>query len=122
MLVKDLEGAELDYWVAKAEGMGRPNIINKKICVVADDEKSAAFSLLTQSPFVNCFSPTTRWEHGGPIIDRLGISIITYGEGKDRYSEADVCGEPPSKGPTPLIAAMRAYVASKFGEEVDETL
>jgi hypothetical protein len=65
-----------------------------------------------------------KWEHGGPIIERERIatgfdgyddidsalpiwSACKYVDGFERY------------GPTPLIAAMRYYVASKLGDDVD---
>lgn len=61
------------------------------------------------------FRPDVRWEHGGPIIERERISII------ERGSEwaGDAPGFHVEIGPTPLIAAMRAYVVSKLGEEVE---
>ena len=64
----------------------------------------------------------TDWSQGGPIIEREGISLIRqtpdrwvseYSNGCDRFDHAR------SHGPTPLIAAMRCYVASKLGDEVD---
>jgi hypothetical protein len=55
-----------------------------------------------------------KWEHGGPIIERERINI-TY---DDVWTAEDVDGE-TQWGPTLLIAAMRCYVASKLGDEVD---
>jgi len=69
------------------------------------------------------YSPTTNWTQGGPIIEREGINLDNYGKNPrwsawtpapDRES-----GEAQAYGPTPLIAAMRCYVASKLGDEVD---
>jgi len=72
----------------------------------------------------------TDWAQGGPIIERKHIHIgpRTYGpatvimnswraiigfdpDGGEHLFEQD--------GPTPLIAAMRVYVVSELGEEVD---
>jgi hypothetical protein len=62
---------------------------------------------------------STDWAQGGPIIEREGITILsteshewcaTIGE---LYYEDD-----NPRSPTPLIAAMRCYVASKLGDEV----
>ena len=51
------------------------------------------------------------WAQGGPIIERELIAI--HGDWKATL------GEGTYEGPTPLIAAMRCYVASKLGAEVD---
>lgn len=65
------------------------------------------------------------WAHGGPIIEREKISLkpndtiwVAYAKGK----LVDITY--PTEGNTPLIAAMRCFVASKLGEtaEVPEEL
>ncbi len=93
--VSELEGTELDHWVARAEGMqkGRSNF--------------AGYS--------------THWAAGGPIIEREGIELK-----KDlrHLNIARIAGFEPDltmPGRTPLVAAMRAFVASKYGEEVDDS-
>lgn len=64
------------------------------------------------------YKPSSKWEHGGPIIERERISVISdYHEIEDGWL-ADG-GKKQVFGPTPLIAAMRCYVASKLGEEVE---
>lgn len=57
----------------------------------------------------------TDWAHGGPIIEREKINLWT--EGYDW--EATQYGKLQEWGPTPLVAAMRCYVGSKLGNEVD---
>ena len=57
---------------------------------------------------------STDWAHGGPVIEREGIAIYLYGDG-----EWQAVLEKEYEGPTPLIAAMRCYVASKLGDEVE---
>ena len=52
-----------------------------------------------------------KWEHGGPIIERELIAI--HGDWKATL------GEGTYEGPTPLTAAMRCYVASKLGDDID---
>lgn len=68
------------------------------------------------------YSPSTKWAAGGQIIEREGISIIFHEQGHWTASNlhGTVCGE----GPTPLIAAMRCYVAGRLGDtaEVPEEL
>jgi hypothetical protein len=62
------------------------------------------------------FAPSTDWAQAGPIIEREGIGNFkeegrwvahTYGAVIEHY------------GPTPLIAAMRCYVALKLGDDVE---
>ena len=63
---------------------------------------------------------STDWAAGGTIIEREGISILSTDSGEwcaaigELYYEDN---EPRS--PTPLVAAMLCYVASKMGDEVD---
>lgn len=69
------------------------------------------------------WKPTTNWAQGGPIIYREGIlngpSPFPQGEfAAGVGNEWDTC-KYISYGPTPLIAAMRCYVASKLGDEVE---
>ena len=59
--------------------------------------------------------PQANWSQGGPIIEREIARLEDLG---DEGWEA--CGYGfTATGPTPLIAAMRCYVASKLGDEVD---
>jgi hypothetical protein len=62
---------------------------------------------------------STDWSQGGPIIEREGISIDRITDAlwvANRIKGSSVF---ESDGPTPLIAAMRAFVASQLGDEVD---
>lgn len=83
------------------------------------------------------YNPSCNWTQGGPIIDREHVEIRpTLTEGGYRTSNSqdavsatillpngatalDIEKVVFDYGPTPLIAAMRCYVASKLGEEVD---
>ena len=65
------------------------------------------------------FHPSTDWAQGGPIIEREGITLakgnpilFTDGTREDLWI-AKLHGN-KAHGPTPLIAAMRAFVTSKF--------
>jgi len=62
-----------------------------------------------------------KWEHGGPIIEREKISVDCMGLAWTADISDSVGGyiEHTESGPTPLIAAMRCYVASKLGDEVE---
>ncbi len=60
------------------------------------------------------------WMQGGPIIEREGMLIrpqVGYGMWEAWKHGADEGHF--SVGKTPLIAAMRCYVASKLGDEIE---
>ncbi len=68
------------------------------------------------------YAPSTDWAQGGVIIEREGLTVIyrmvervalwtAYNDSTDIPCEQG--------GTTPLIAAMRCYVASKLGDEVE---
>lgn len=72
------------------------------------------------------FSPSTNWAQGGPIIEREGISVSHCKHGVEGVDAWWATGGPTGEeetlglfGPTPLIAAMRCFVASKLGDEVE---
>ena len=99
-----LTGPALDWAVAWANG----NITIKNF--------SGVFYLLDG----DVWNPSTNWAQGGPIIEREGITIAR--RGKYSYSAWGAVlndFEFDEEGPTPLIAAMRCYVASKLGDEVE---
>lgn len=63
------------------------------------------------------WAPSTDWEQGGPIIEREMIGVCrSYVSGWDGY----VSFHRTKNGPTLLIAAMRSYVATKYGDEVPD--
>lgn len=69
------------------------------------------------------FAPSQSWEEGGPIIEREQIELTHDRDWREDGEFGRVWqGSVALKhydGDTPLIAAMRAYVASKLGEEVE---
>jgi hypothetical protein len=103
----ELTGAALDWAVAKCENKGN------------DIEVHAGNVLYGRvtSGFVH-FNPSTDWAQGGPIIEREGITI-RFWENETHVHAYKWNTEGWFEGPTPLIAAMRCYVASKLGDEVE---
>lgn len=100
MKTAELTGAALDWAVTKCEGF--------------DHE-------VTSSEW-GMWGWATDWAQGGPIIEREGVDICTSTRGGwiatllvDCEDSEVVRGE----GETALVAAMRCYVASKLGDEVD---
>jgi hypothetical protein len=71
--------------------------------------------------FDGSYTPSTDWAQGGPIIEREGISVDRAGLAWTADLSDSVGGyiEHTESGPTPLIAAMRCYVASKLGDEIE---
>ena len=67
---------------------------------------------------------STDWAQGGPIIEREEIQTFVANAIDGKW-----CAKPRDSeywdfddaayGPTPLIAAMRCFVASRLGDEVD---
>ena len=102
MKTSELSGAALDWAVAKSEDI--------HLTPHRGGWSYAAYS--------------TDWSQGGPIIEREELSSV-----REYYNSDDWTAYMPSHvrddsaafgyGPTPLIAAMRCYVASKLGDEID---
>ena len=98
MNTSELTGDALDCLVAKIEGNSR-----------------------------GYFSPSTNWAHGGPIIDKLikgHLFLMEDGDGDGEYACHVAYSRTPHDnshgfGKTPLIAAMRCYVASELGNDVE---
>ena len=130
MKVADLSGEELDYWVARAEGDEKPYIAEygpthpsrrmRGGMLCGGYTKQEVKAMHGMIPRLRRYSES--WLLGGPIIER-GLNAVERFRGDDMAWIASY-GDPECQrsetGPTPLIAAMRAYVASKFGDEVPE--
>ena len=104
MKTNELTGAALDWAVAKCEY----------------DELS--MKVIQHPAYAGKFPiprPSTSWLQGGPIIEREGIGIERF-DGR-WLASYDLSTETSwgATGPTPLIAAMRCYVASKLGDDID---
>lgn len=97
--VSELNGSALDYAVALAKN---PRL-NTDEFVGEWREGHHAYS--------------ESWQDGGPIIECEFIELTTTDEGgwKAMHFGTGVV----TFGPTPLIAAMRCYVASKLGDTVE---
>lgn len=129
--VEELEGALLDAAVAMIEGI--EGLVEKdgRMCHVRewDPEGMAWRDDMQEWVMWIDYAPSQRWDHGGPIIERERIAPQPERRGDignewaDRPEpplgwEVDIGGKRIT-GPTHLIAAMRAFCASRFGEEVE---
>jgi hypothetical protein len=69
-------------------------------------------------------NPSTNWSQGGPIIEREWIVLNNMPFDTPPYWTAHIASRSSNErmgawAHTPLIAAMRCFVASKLGDEVD---
>jgi hypothetical protein len=105
----ELVGASLDWAVAKCEG-------DASFGLTCEGTKRTA--LLCIENIWRKFSPSQNWEQAGLIIERDRIEIASYGDQWQAVAhlESESIYE---RGETPLIAAMRCYVASNMGDEVE---
>jgi hypothetical protein len=60
---------------------------------------------------------STDWSAGGPIIESDGIRLHRSHTG-EWWASPEADPHRPISGTTPLIAAMRCYVASTLGDDV----
>ncbi len=120
MKTSELTGAALDWAVAKCEGHG-VFIKHAPVQVMYTPQGKRSWYIYT---------PSTNWAQGGPIIEREGITL-------SRNEQKSFVGQQPwdsyriehlfmdeyeheyQHGTTPLIAAMRCYVASKLGDDIE---
>ncbi|MBS0426356.1 MAG: DUF2591 family protein [Proteobacteria bacterium] len=114
MEIHDLEGALLDAWVARAQGLC-------DIRLAADGSAAVCVARWVDAAEPRPYSPSTDWTLARFIIDHEHIAL------RDLW----ISGRPPAfeamlrrhdvtwfaRGELPLVAAMRVYVRSRFTEE-----
>lgn len=114
----DLIDAPLDWAVASARDES-----------VRVERGRVRFALSQFTNDYDLYSPSTDWAQGGPIVEQeignLWKHNKTDPNEPDVWTAAAYRKAPDGTmlyyedGPTPLIAAMRCYVASKLGDEID---
>lgn len=114
MRVSELSDFELDAWVACAKGM-TVSMIDGRLWRKSGDIWRAIPSYCAE------------WKLAGPIIQREGFGIVKFYELVDgpipegsEWAALTRDDSLKAYGPTPTIAAMQLFVASKFGEEVED--
>jgi hypothetical protein len=112
MKTSELQGAALDWAVAKCEG-DEFVILDGKVFIPDCDGVDDPYH----------YRPSVSYNDGGPIIEREGMALNMEDTHEWRaamwWDDEDSKGDILMVGPTPLIAAMRCYVASQLGDEVD---
>lgn len=135
--VSALEGRDLDRWVALALGWEHlgaigatePTTDGTPFCRSGGSgwwrspEGEVVCGPCTGVPY----RYSEDWGLAGPIIEQKRISVIfdEWGECWEAYMKPMSvlvldCDPGDGEGSTPLIAAMRAIVAAKFGDRVEE--
>jgi hypothetical protein len=115
----ELTGVALNWAVSKAEGFDADALVQLSRRVPGKD---SGFFLSKY---------TTDWAKGGPIMEREKFTLMYDDDWKYNPTDPEDNGErwmadsndsyyiPTQYGATPLIAAMRFYVASKLGAIVE---
>lgn len=103
--IPELTGKALDWAVAKCEHIG-----------------NGTHNLPLYLEQIG-YHPSSDWSQGGPIIEREWLDVTPWpNESEESYRwqcrQHDSIGT-GAFGPTPLVAAMRCYVASKLGDVVE---
>jgi len=112
MKTSELQGPALDWAVGHASGRDYD---------VVDGAPVTGRCLKSEMGlgYDELWEPSANWEQGGPIIERGKIG--TLWEARNVWSASTKWDDPAKVfyGKTKLIAAMRCYVASKLGDEVE---
>lgn len=111
--VSEASGVVLDWLVAKCAGYLHQQDYGWTVVLPVPGEPPTV-----HLPFPRHFSPSTRWAQGGPIIERERIRL----DPREATWHAQIWSDEETEvrySPTPLIAAMRCYVASKLGDTVE---
>ena len=116
MKTSELTGAALGYAVAIADRRIIRNGIGGSLEVRGRTEDGE--ELPDGWDMWMLWYPQANWAQGGPIIERGEIAVWADSEGGWLASANEGRGF-DYNGHTPLIAAMRCYVASKLGDEVE---
>ena len=112
MKTKDLTGAALDWAVAKCAGY-----VEQGVYGTPEFRDGEVYLCYCDVVLNSCYSPTTNWAQGGPIIE--GEHLQSHWAGPVLgYAAMHPDCKKYSYGPTMLIAAMRCFVASRLGDEV----
>ena len=120
MKTSELTGIALDWAVAKCEGGAGLWYDGIATYWITLDGKDRALS----KGWAQSYTPSTDWAQGGQIIEREWLTLTTWPNESDEdmrweATQFDAVGAVSAFGPTPLIAAMRCYVSSKLGDEVE---
>lgn len=115
-LVKVNEATEavLDWMVALAE----QQVTKEPLPDIEVDKNGKVWLWITETPFDQQrthWQPSNNWAQSGSIIERERLHICPDDDQWVVHKDGLVFGY----GRTPLVAAMRCYITSKLGPEVE---
>lgn len=109
----DLIGPALDWAVAVVDGL-------------TEENAWTTIEIFKAARAGGLYWYSTDWSQGGPIIERQEIGLrrnAPCSQGREWEVSPSITakggGGKWGYGPTPLVAAMRCYVASRLGDEAD---
>ena len=122
MKTSELTGRSLDLAVAMCEGAVTELVFDG---ITHGFKLDGNLKVLAKGWASMSWHPSTDWSQAGPIIERKKIGTTRVDNNPDIWAAHITDPWRTSSnvysrlGPTPLIAAMRCYVASKLGDEID---
>ena len=118
MKTSELTDIALDWAVAKCKGA--TNLRYDTVATWWVDLNGEPRALSSGWSPRQSWHPSTNWAQGGPIIERENIELTAYhSSGGTVWRAVSFDDKNKAYGPTPLIAAMRCYVASKLGDDIE---
>ena len=114
--------------IKTSELIGRPLDYAVAVCENLELDENKDPSWFDDRGWLVRYSPSTDWAQGGPIIEREFIELrnqTSFSGGWEAWKWLEetqdylVIGKQGRYCPSPLVAAMRAYVAYKLGKEVE---
>lgn len=112
----ELEGAALDWAVAKATDASQVKVVEWG----DGNTVSCVYQLADGGCWANHYSPSTEWDQGGVLIEQHRISTEAPGVSSGFWTASmpgsalmEIC-----QGPTPLVAGCRRLVREHLGDTV----
>ena len=130
--VQDLTKLQLNWAVATSEGHPKAiatSGLDGPVVICGFKQKMLHYHREGQEWIA--YQPSSNWAQGGPIIEREITMMFKHladgwtaqirheKEHPSLVKRKVTTGWTNASGPTPLIAAMRCFVASKVGDEVE---
>lgn len=112
MKTSELQGAQLDHWVARAEGKTVEIIHGHCVHPVARYHDEIQYEM---------YKPSFDWAVGGPLIEKYEVDVDKIDAAWYAIAVYKVrARQAQASGTTPLQAICRAVVRAAFGDEVPE--
>lgn len=120
MNVANLSGIELDYWVARS--------LHDFVREIHFTDSGDTVSIRGNDrgrPWDGRFTPSTSWEAAAVVLERAQRLEVREVKRQQAHCVADFEGghrTVEGRGESLRVALLRAFVASRFGDAVDELL